>query len=146
MYKDILGNSFLFSPGDATWKAKRQACAHAFYKDRLMIMTEVLREKIEAVVQKWIKAIESSEDKSYLIDITVEFERVFARNLIHIAFGEDINDNLFDLDMRRTKAGKSFVKRKVTMAEALNEVNECIITSAMTKMLNPLAFFFLLTT
>ena len=146
MYKDILGNSFLFSPGDATWKAKRQACAHAFYKDRLMIMTEVLREKIEAVLQKWIKAIESSEDKSYLIDITVEFERVFARNLIHIAFGEDINDNLFDLDMRRTKAGKSFVKRKVTMAEALNEVNECIITSAMTKMLNPLAFFFLLTT
>ena len=33
VYKDLLGNSFLFGPGDKIWKAKRQACAHAFYKE-----------------------------------------------------------------------------------------------------------------
>ena len=45
--KDLLGNSFLFSKGDAVWKAKRKACAHAFYKDQLKVMMEVLKDKIE---------------------------------------------------------------------------------------------------
>ena len=48
VYKDLLGNSFLFSRGDAVWKEKRQACAHAFYKDRLQIMCGVLKERIDA--------------------------------------------------------------------------------------------------
>ena len=91
MYKDLLGNSFLFSSGDKIWKAKRQACAHAFYKERLLIMSEVLRGKIEEPFENWIKEIDDSTTKSTNIDITVEFERIFAKNLIHIAFGEDIS-------------------------------------------------------
>ena len=33
IFKDALGDSIFFGKGGATWKAKRQACAHAFYKD-----------------------------------------------------------------------------------------------------------------
>ena len=33
LYKDLLNNSLLLSKGDELWKAKRKACAHAFYKD-----------------------------------------------------------------------------------------------------------------
>ena len=47
MFKDLLDNSFIFSPGDQVWKAKRRACAHAFYKERLVHMMEVLRGKVE---------------------------------------------------------------------------------------------------
>ena len=32
---DFMGKSFLFSKNDEVWKQKRQACAHAFYKDKL---------------------------------------------------------------------------------------------------------------
>ena len=35
LVKDIIGNSFIMSRSDEVWKAKRKACAHAFYKDRL---------------------------------------------------------------------------------------------------------------
>ena len=47
MFRDLLENSFIFSPGDEIWKAKRRACAHAFYKERLVQMMEVLRSKLE---------------------------------------------------------------------------------------------------
>jgi len=39
----MLGHSFLTSKGDDLWKAKRKACAHAFYKDKLEAMLEVLK-------------------------------------------------------------------------------------------------------
>jgi len=41
--KDMLGHSFLTSKGDDLWKAKRKACAHAFYKDKLDAMLEILK-------------------------------------------------------------------------------------------------------
>lgn len=31
----LMGEAFLITPGGPLWKAKRQATAHAFYKDRL---------------------------------------------------------------------------------------------------------------
>ena len=36
--KSLFGNSFLFSQSDEVWKAKRKAMAHAFYKNRLVVM------------------------------------------------------------------------------------------------------------
>jgi len=46
MFKDSIGESFVFSRGDESWKAKRKACAHAFYKERLILMLETLKGKI----------------------------------------------------------------------------------------------------
>ena len=43
MFQDMLGKSFLFSAGDDLWKAKRKACSHAFYKERLLGMLDVLK-------------------------------------------------------------------------------------------------------
>ena len=59
-------------------------------------MMDVLKEKIETAVEKWMKEIDDSPDGSYNIDITVEFEQIFGSNIIHISFGEDINENKFD--------------------------------------------------
>jgi hypothetical protein len=46
MFQDLLGESFLFSPTNEAWKAKRKACAHAFYKERLVIMMGTLQNTI----------------------------------------------------------------------------------------------------
>ena len=62
MFKDLLDNSFIFSPGDAVWKAKRRACAHAFYKERLVQMMEVLRSKLESRAELWTEQIRKSEN------------------------------------------------------------------------------------
>ena len=41
----LLGETFLFSPATALWKKKRQACSHAFYKDRLIVMANSIKQK-----------------------------------------------------------------------------------------------------
>jgi 3-deoxy-D-arabino-heptulosonate 7-phosphate (DAHP) synthase len=100
-----LGNSFLFSPTDAVWYAKRKACAHAFYKDQLKIMMEVLKDKVEDSCEEWNKGIESSPDKSHEIDITKEFEKILIKNIVTISFGEDITDQTFEFQVRKTENG-----------------------------------------
>ena len=135
MYKDLLGNSFLFSKGDAIWKAKRQACAHAFYKDQLKIMMEVLKGQIEHYFQIWNKEIENSTDstKSHTLDIAQAFERIFAHNLITIAFGEDINDDKFDILVRSQTNENEFETKRVSIREALFEINDQLIEGTFTK-------------
>ena len=53
IFSNLLGRSFLFSEADEHWKAKRKACAHAFYKSRLVNMLETLKDKIEASINEW---------------------------------------------------------------------------------------------
>ena len=43
VFADMLGKSFLFTKGDEIWKAKRKAVSHAFYKDRVESMLDVLK-------------------------------------------------------------------------------------------------------
>lgn len=124
LYKDLLGNSFLFSKGDSIWKAKRQACGHAFYKEQLKIMMEVLKGKIEYYFDIWNQEITKSEDKSHQIDLTVAFERIYAHNIITIAFGEDINGDKFELQVRSKNQDNGFVTKKVSIREAIHEINE----------------------
>ena len=93
MFKDYFGESFLFSKTNQNWKAKRTAIAHAFYKDRMKTMLDVLKEKIEEAFLRWIEDMSQSQGKNQtIVDISKEFELIFAKNIIHIAFGEDINE------------------------------------------------------
>ena len=38
--------------GDESWNMKRKACAHAFYKDRLAKMMDVMKDKLNAWIDK----------------------------------------------------------------------------------------------
>ena len=40
IFKNFFGSSFLFSKSDDVWKAKRKGVAHAFYKDKLLVMLD----------------------------------------------------------------------------------------------------------
>ena len=87
-------------------------------------MMEVLKGKIEHYFDIWNEAIKNADSKSHTIDLTVAFERIFAHNLITIAFGEDINDDKFDLQVRKNLLGKEFVTKKVSIREAIHEIND----------------------
>ena len=54
LFKSFLGGAFFFSKADATWKAKRQAIAHAFYKDRLSLMLEALKTQMISSMKAWL--------------------------------------------------------------------------------------------
>lgn len=92
IFSKLLHKSFLFSEGDAIWKAKRKACAHAFYKDRLVHMLELLKDKIEEDCDRWTEQIDRSYYKKITVDFSKIFNELFAKNIIHISFGENISD------------------------------------------------------
>ena len=92
IFSKLLHSSFLFSKADAIWKAKRKACAHAFYKDRLVLMLELLKDKIEGDCIKWTEQIDKSYYKKITVDFSKIFNEIFAKNIIHTSFGEDISE------------------------------------------------------
>ena len=57
VFSKLMGDSFLFSKADDVWKAKRKACSHAFYKERLVHMLEVFKEKMSDNCTKWLGEI-----------------------------------------------------------------------------------------
>ena len=74
MYKDLLGHSFVFSPGGPLWKAKRKACAHAFYKDRLIHMCNILKGKMRTAIDTWLEEIR--KHGSTEINIATVYDRI----------------------------------------------------------------------
>ena len=122
MLSPFFGNSFLFTKADDLWKAKRKSTAHAFYKDRLVHMLDIIKMKVTESITRWLEEIDKSSDGSTQIDITKEFEAIFAKNIIHISFGEDINDELIPINMRTDIQGNMPTKReKVKLNIALQE-------------------------
>ena len=70
----------------------------------------------------WSKQINESEDgQSIVIDIAHEIRKIFARNIIHIAFGEDIEEEKFELHMRGDLQANTFIPKQVSMSEAIGE-------------------------
>ena len=87
----------MFSRADKIWKEKRRASSHAFYKDRLAAMLEIMKDKMEEDCEKWKKEIEESEKKETTVDFMYIFNRIFGRLIIHICFGEDISNIMLDI-------------------------------------------------
>ena len=117
IFLDLLGKSFLFSKGDDVWKAKRKACSHAFYKERLVNMLETFKVTVMDRFRQWEKLIDESETKSISIDMGYEFERLFSRNIITISLGEDISDDLVDI-VKWDKTGV-FTNKKCSIRECI---------------------------
>ena len=87
MFKDLLGNSFLFGPGDEVWKAKRKAISHAFYKDRLNLMIEALKEQILSTQKIWHMVIEKQGEMN--IDLASDVLPIFQEFIMKVIFGAD---------------------------------------------------------
>ena len=100
-------------------------------------MMEVLRSKLEQRVERWTDQIRQNGGKAQ-IDIALQFEKLFAENLIHISFGEDVNDQFFEIYMMKGKFSSSFYSEKVNLQQAINEVNQQIMNSYLTRFKNPI--------
>ena len=116
MFEEIIGQSFVFGHNDDNWKAKRKACAHAFYKDRLVYMLETLKDKTSDTFVKWAENINKSKDKWHDINMATEFSEILARNIIHVSFGEDLSDEKITLQVYD---GSKYVPKTMTVKESI---------------------------
>jgi len=104
---------------------------------------DTLKLKIMDAFNSWMSKIESSADGSTVIDIAYEFERIFSRNIITIAFGEDISDEKFEIHVPTERNKYETLEAKVvSMREALHVTNELIINTTGTRFTDPRNFFF----
>lgn len=134
--EDIMGSSFVMSKGDEVWKKTRQACAHAFYKDRMEKMCEVLKDKLATKIAGFNDSIANSSDGKVTIDLPVEFEDLFCRNIVHICFGEDVSDMLVDTEFP-SPDGKGYEMKKVSLVKAIHELNRTMLGGIIFKNMNP---------
>jgi len=47
LFKNLLGLGLIFSQSTEVWKTKRKAMAHAFYKNRLVVLLEDFKKQID---------------------------------------------------------------------------------------------------
>lgn len=73
VFTPLMGKSLLFMSGDDLWKTRRQANAHAFYKDKLASHTEVVKGQVDKEFSEWEAEIDKSEDGSHIIDLSEVF-------------------------------------------------------------------------
>jgi cytochrome P450 len=141
MFEEFFGDGFLFAVGDEKWQVKRKAMAHAFYKDRMDHMLDTLKEKVSSMVKEWQARIEASPFKHTKIDISKEFELLFARNIVHIAFGEDIAHEyeVKILHRQDKQASLPLIEKTVPLDKAMGECFELsFIQLLQCRMNNPL--------
>ena len=140
VFKKLLGHSFLFSPADDDWKAKRKACAHAFYKERLVHMIEIFKEKLEEHCLQWIDEIKASEGGYTEIDLPKVYRMMFTRNIIHISFGEDLSQQEIEIWYARdSDRPRELTLTKMKFGEALEAVGaQIVVVSVGLKLGNPL--------
>jgi len=135
VFEDHMGDSFVFERTTPHWKAKRQACGTMFYKGKLEIMMGVFKKKIVARFYEWLEEIDESPDKQTVIDISKVWENLFFDNISHICFGSDVAKNMkVDIDVRE---GGKFVRKRLSIQEAVHEVGFALIDAMMFKWFNP---------
>ena len=101
-------------------------------------MLEVMKDIVEKRFEHILRQIETSSSQSHTIDISIEFLEMMSRNIITVAFGEDVNDELFELKMRKTPDGSDFESRKVNLTTGISECWEQTFKTYGGKLANPL--------
>jgi len=137
MFKDLIGNSFIFSFNDKRWKEKRKACAHAFYKERLNQMIEVLKEKVVEHIEQHMATIKESGQQSSVMDFEKEFSNILSRNIVHICFGVDLCHEKLTMRIQERKNGP-WVWRDYHIPEAIGHLLDQMNTSYANKYYNPI--------
>ena len=86
--QDVLKTFFIgfgFMQTNDLWKARRRACAHMFYKERLHVMNRVFKEHLTLACDRWLAEI--AKDGETRINIAEDFEIINADTINHICFG-----------------------------------------------------------
>ena len=126
-----------FKKGDENWSRMRKVKAQAFYKNRLAKLMEVLKGKLSAWIDEINTEIDANPNHEAIVDIGYAFEKLFCRNIVHTCFGEDVSDMEIEIDFRKDLESSEFIRRRVSLGEAIHEVEDATFKLVGFKWLNP---------
>ena len=98
-------------------------------------MLDVLKVKLNTQIVKWEAEIDSKG--STTVDAFADMEKIFTSTIVHLCFGEDMSDVIFDIDVRDSESSTGLVRKELKFAEALLEIIDQITELAPTKWSNP---------
>lgn len=127
---------FASLPTNDLWRAQRKAVSHMFFKQRLNIMVEVLKEHLNVACDKWLAEIERNGGETR-INIAEEFEIIFAHTINHICYGENFNGDLFDFYYYNPQEDR-FIEKKVTMRVAVHNLTKQALKGFTKQMEHPI--------
>jgi cytochrome P450 len=78
------------APGDDKWKTKRKICATAFYKERLINMTSIMRKTTKDKIDYWF----DGGSNKITVNMTEELNDIFTRIILTICFGYDCSQDV----------------------------------------------------
>ena len=103
--KNFFGKSFLFSKTDDVWKKKRKGLGHAFYKDRLIVLLDNLKDCMKKKQDGWLKAIHDSPSGVAQINLSDSVLGILEQFLAFILLGIDNEELYLDVMARKDKTG-----------------------------------------
>ena len=93
VFKNLTGNSFLVSKTNTLVQRKRKGLAHAFYKDKLTLMLDNLKDYLLVASADWLEKISKSSQKSVTIDMSREIPSTLHKFFTHMMFGKNIDED-----------------------------------------------------
>ena len=124
---NLLGESFVMTEATPEWKKKRQICGQAFYKDKLIAMTQVMREKTQAKIDHWFE-----KGPEATINFTSDVNDIFSKIILQIVIGRDCSDAPIKYEVEN-----GFETKR--LAEVLRLVMQALVTE---KPQNPIRAMF----
>ncbi len=121
-FRPLTRSMFASMPNDETWKLHRKTASPMFFKSKLKMMGTVVKEHIKQATDKWLREITQNGGETK-INISVEFERIFAHSINHICFGIDLNDDKFDFELYDTRTD-TFAMAKVSLRQAMINMSQ----------------------
>lgn len=108
-------------------------------------MLEVLKQITAKFATKWQAEIDGSDGKSKTFSVK-EFQEIFGQNMVHIVFGEDITDQLFELQVPQGKGSKKFESKKFDINSALEIVMAQVLEGNFYKSMHPIGMLIKMST
>lgn len=137
MFQPLLGNCGAFSRNDESWRIKRKACAHAFYKERMVHLMENLRIQTQKTFSQWNSEV---HDKGHHeINMATEFNEIFTRNIVAVLFGDDFSQETWLLKVRE---GDKYVSKQMSMKDGVFTIASQIGNSFYSSAGNPINWFY----
>ncbi len=82
----LTGDSILFSPSHKLWSSKRKVIAAAFYKEKMLLMCELIKETAHEVTEDWRKDFVQKSKPFNIFEAVIELQTDI---LTCCAFGRD---------------------------------------------------------
>jgi cytochrome P450 len=120
--RPLFGDALVFQEGNNLWNSKRKVLSAAFYKDKLSMMGDIVKEQIKRSMVIWKEKYIASGKKE--LNVVSEISLILVRVILACAFGYDCSE-------RTLTYYENGVKTTKTIAYVLRNNLEALLLKMM---------------